>query len=109
MQVFFDITSGNEPAGRVVIGLYADDVPKTAENFRALCTGGRHHLTSCSHSTSIYSPVEISTFTNLHKDLSCLSECAEFGFGYKGSTFHRIISSTSSPLSRNVHITVMPV
>jgi cyclophilin family peptidyl-prolyl cis-trans isomerase len=38
-QVFFDITIGGKPSGRIVMELRADVVPKTAENFRALCTG----------------------------------------------------------------------
>lgn len=38
-QVFFDITIGGAPAGRITFELFADVVPKTAENFRALCTG----------------------------------------------------------------------
>ncbi|KAI0881728.1 40 kDa peptidyl-prolyl cis-trans isomerase [Annulohypoxylon maeteangense] len=37
--VFFDVTIGNKPAGRITFELYDDIVPKTAENFRALCTG----------------------------------------------------------------------
>ncbi|TLP69847.1 peptidylprolyl isomerase, partial [Nesterenkonia sphaerica] len=38
-RVFFDMTVGGAPAGRIVMDLYADVVPRTAENFRALCTG----------------------------------------------------------------------
>nr|AAI52245.1 Zgc:123307 protein [Danio rerio] len=37
--VFFDIAADNQPLGRVTFELNADVVPKTAENFRALCTG----------------------------------------------------------------------
>ena len=53
-QVFFDVQFNGAPMGRIVFELFADSVPRTAENFRALCTG-------------------------------------EKGFGYQGSTFHRVI------------------
>merc|ERR1712127_81886 len=37
--VYFDMTIGGAPAGRIEMTLRADVVPKTADNFRALCTG----------------------------------------------------------------------
>ena len=37
-KVFFDVSAGGQPIGRIDMELYSD-VPKTTENFRALCTG----------------------------------------------------------------------
>lgn len=38
-NVFFDIKIDGEDAGRIVFNLFDDVVPKTARNFRELCTG----------------------------------------------------------------------
>jgi len=38
-KVYFDVEIEGGSGGRVILGLFGDTVPKTVENFRALCTG----------------------------------------------------------------------
>ncbi|XAR73959.1 Peptidylprolyl isomerase [Bertholletia excelsa] len=61
-RCFLDISIGGELEGRIVVELYSDVVPKTAQNFRALCTGEKG--------------IGPNTGVPLH---------------FKGSCFHRII------------------
>ena len=39
VKCFFDVSRNGSPLGRIEFNLRDDVVPKTAENFRALCTG----------------------------------------------------------------------
>ena len=72
-RVFLDFTIEGVDVGRVVFELYADRVPKTAENFRALCTG------------------------------SAGVNTAGVPLTYKGSPLHRIIAGESSERERSAH------
>lgn len=38
-KVFFDVSIGGEAMGRIVIGLFGEDLPKTVKNFETLATG----------------------------------------------------------------------
>ena len=39
-EIYFDVTHGRTPMGRIVIGLFGYNAPKTVENFREICLHG---------------------------------------------------------------------
>ena len=45
-RVFFDISIKGQALGRITMELYSDKAPKTAENFRCLCTGEKGKIKS---------------------------------------------------------------
>ncbi|XP_014812183.1 PREDICTED: E3 SUMO-protein ligase RanBP2-like isoform X2 [Calidris pugnax] len=49
--VYFEVSADNEPLGHITMELFSNIVPRTAENFRALCTGekGFGFKNSCFH------------------------------------------------------------
>ncbi|KAG2173090.1 hypothetical protein INT43_004463 [Umbelopsis isabellina] len=61
-RVFFDIDIDGQRVGRIVFELFADEVPLTAENFRALCTGEKG-----------------------------IGKVSSMPLHYRGSIFHRVI------------------
>ena len=47
--VYFDITIGGSLVGKIVFRLYDNIVPKTALNFKCLCTGEKGKMQNGSH------------------------------------------------------------
>ncbi|OZJ02316.1 Peptidyl-prolyl cis-trans isomerase D [Bifiguratus adelaidae] len=86
-RTFFDIEIGGEKEGRIVFELYKDVVPKTAENFRALCTGGDFTAGNGTGGESIYGEkFEDENFQYKH-DAPFLLSMANAGPGTNGSQF----------------------
>ncbi|KAG5539232.1 hypothetical protein RHGRI_019710 [Rhododendron griersonianum] len=82
--VFFDVTMGGIPAGRIKMELFADIVPKTAENFRQFCTG-EYRLVD-----TLASAFDILLVDGFYVESPFILK-AGLPVGYKGCQFHRVI------------------
>ena len=131
-RVFLDIQVGNVPLGRITFELFTDLAPKTAENFRALCTGEKgigkttekplHYLGSCFHRVvkdfmiqggdfvnhngtggeSIYGSTFDDEEFKLKHDRPFLLSMANRGRNTNGSQF--FITTNHTPHLDNIHV-----
>ena len=75
-KVFFDITINQAKAGRLVFQLYKDTVPKTADNFRALCTGEKGNCKTAPTKSLIFKA------SNFHRIIpGFMAQGGDFTFG----------------------------
>ncbi|KAJ0797731.1 putative peptidylprolyl isomerase [Helianthus annuus] len=85
--VFLDLSLDGIAAKRIVIELFADEVPKTAENFRLLCAG------TSIHERRLYAVILFAVFV----DAKTNTRCSEYGVlavhtCTKGLKFHIILN-----------------
>ncbi|EPB79253.1 peptidyl-prolyl cis-trans isomerase, cyclophilin-type [Ancylostoma ceylanicum] len=109
-QVFLDVKIGDTPAGKITIELYNDVVPKTAENFRALCTGEKgkgksglplHFKGSSFHRIIPDFMIQDENFKLNHSGFGCVS-MANAGPDTNGSQF--FICTADTPWLDGKHV-----
>ncbi|XP_018304298.1 peptidyl-prolyl cis-trans isomerase isoform X2 [Mycetomoellerius zeteki] len=98
--VYFDMSADDKPLGRIIIQLRTDIVPKTSENFRALCTGekGYGYRGSYFHRIIPNFMCQGGDFTNHNGTLSM----ANSGPNTNGSQF--FITTVKTPWLDNKHV-----
>lgn len=90
--MFFDISINDVEVGRVVMELFSDIVPRTAENFRALCTGEKERRGDAADKDQDDDGAKANTNTNTNKASEENKQAQQLKpLHYKNTIFHRVI------------------
>eukprot|EP00744_Colponema_vietnamica_P008733 GILI01012451.1.p1 GENE.GILI01012451.1~~GILI01012451.1.p1 ORF type:complete len:234 (+),score=34.09 GILI01012451.1:79-780(+) len=103
--VFLDVSINGSNTGRIVIELFANVTPKTAENFRCLCTG-EHAPKQINSKSSSMATADLAALTDslgasyastssapaFNVSTTSLNNMSASALTFKGSPFHRIVS-----------------